>query len=284
MKESIMVFELTVWKATKKNEWYLFIYSFVVTCVAFLTAYYIFPAAASVVAIFFIVIVMLPAFYRFLITEEEYIEELCCNSHVRHKTIEAVSSLFERNRDVIIAYTYLFIGVAFASTLLYTFLPSTYLSGAFSFQKETLHAIRGDLTSPSIEFVKIFFNNLRVSFVAFLLSFFFGTGALFVITWNATIVGVFFGELAREFVERGLCKGAAAILAFLFGSASIMLHAVPEITAYFLAGIAGGILSLGVYRSRYTTEIIEDSLAIYLSAVAFLLVAAFIEAYITPII
>ncbi len=278
-----MVLELVINSTIKRNEKYLIVYSFIVTSIALFVSYYIFPTASSIVSLFFITITMMPAFYRLLIEEEETLERLCWGKKTKkHLVLESTLSLFERNRKVIMAYAYLFVGVAFSMTFWYTILPQDYVTHLFSFQEKTIQAIRGMATTPFQDFLIIFFNNLRVSFVAFMLSFFFGTGALFVITWNASVVAVFFGNIARDLINAGLSKGLAALLAFFLGSSSIFLHAVPEITAYFLAGIAGGVLSIGVYRGRYTTQIVEDALTIYLCSVAVLLFAAFIEAYITP--
>ena len=277
-----MVLELVVNTTIRKNERFLVVYSFIVTSLALFISYYVFPAASSLISLFFITITMLPAFYRLLVEEEEVLERLCCGKRKNNILFESALSIFERNRKVIMAYTYLFVGVAFSMTFWYAVLPSEYTTHLFSFQEKTIQTIRGMATNPLQDFLLIFFNNLRVSFVAFVLSFLFGTGALFVITWNASVVAVFFGKIAKDLMSTGLNKGLAPLLAFFIGSSSIFLHAVPEITAYFLAGIAGGVLSVGVYRGRYTIQIVEDALAIYLCSVAVLLFAAFIEAYITP--
>jgi uncharacterized membrane protein SpoIIM required for sporulation len=197
------------------------------------------------------------------VDEEEILEEETRKASVKHAALD----LFERNHAIISAYFFFFLGVAFTYTFWYIILPSHYTSTLFSYQISTVKAIRGMVASPT-EFMMIFLNNFKVASVAFILSFFFGTGALFVIAWNASIVAAFFGELGRGLVSAGMHKFFAALYAFILGSLSIMVHGIPEIVAYFVAGIAGGVLSTGVYRGRYTREIFEDALTLYLVSIA----------------
>lgn len=64
------------------------------------------------------------------------------------------------------------------------------------------------------------------------------------------------------------------------------LHGVPEILAYFIGGLAGGIISIAVIRHDFGTKkferILLDSSDLLITAVVVLLIAAIIEVFITP--
>jgi len=66
-----------------------------------------------------------------------------------------------------------------------------------------------------------------------------------------------------------------------------MTHGIFEILAYFIAGLAGGIISVAVINHKTTSEqfkhIIIDSLDLMLLGFVVLIFAAFVEVYITPI-
>ncbi len=273
-----MVFEYIVRKVSDRHPSILFFYALCITPISLFLAYVIFPNLTSILFLFFMTIASVPTFYMFLREEEEVIEKLSGN------TKEVIESIFERNKKVIYAYAYFFLGSIVALTFLYTFLPKEYLSLFFKYQINTVDAIRGMAVLRGSDFATIFFNNVKVSFMAFLLSFFFGTGAIFVISWNASIIATFFGSLSREYASNGMCKFFAAIYGLTVGTLSIIIHGIPEILAYFVAGIAGGVLSLGIYKGKFTEEIIKDALLIYSFSVLLLLIAAFLEAYVTPLI
>ncbi len=257
----------------------MFFRSALISSVAIFVAYYIFPSASSIISLFFITLAMLPTFYRLIVDEEEILEERGGSASVRQIALD----LFERNHTIISSYFFMFLGITFAYTFWYVVLPTNYVSEIFGYQISTIKAIRSMVATPS-EFLIIFLNNFKVATIAFMLSFFFGTSALFVIAWNASIVAAFFGELGKSLVSSGMHKFAAAFYAFLIGGLSIMIHGIPEILAYFVAGIAGGVLSVGIYRGKYTREIMEDAFILYSVSIALLLIAAFLEAYITPLL
>ena len=67
-----------------------------------------------------------------------------------------------------------------------------------------------------------------------------------------------------------------------------MIHGVPEIGAYFIGALAGGIISISVIRHDMKTErfwtILQDSLNLVIAAVVVLFIAALIEVFITPVL
>jgi len=111
------------------------------------------------------------------------------------------------------------------------------------------------------------------------MSFFFGTGALFILSWNASVIGVFVSNLAKEFSAKYSYSLAQGHLDALL---SIAVHGIPEIGAYFIAGIAGGILSFGMIRGRHDFRIAKDAAALYMLSALILVFAAVLEVWVTP--
>jgi len=67
-----------------------------------------------------------------------------------------------------------------------------------------------------------------------------------------------------------------------------MVHGIPEILAYFIAGLSAGIISIAIinhdFRSKKFQHVLLDSTDLLLLSLAVLLIAALIEAFVTPIL
>lgn len=116
----------------------------------------------------------------------------------------------------------------------------------------------------------IILNNLQILFFTLLTSFIFGAGALFVITWNASIIGIFFAELIR----------AKASLPYIAG---FFVHGVPEILGFFVAAIAGGVLSVVFVRHHWSSPeariVMKDFVMLTVAAIILIFVAGVLEVY-----
>ena len=109
-----------------------------------------------------------------------------------------------------------------------------------------------------------------------LLSLAFGAGAIFILVWNASVIGSAMGIFA---------KGQLFSLPASFFR--YMIHGIPEIAGYFLGALAGGILSVAVIRKDLQGErkwrILEDVILLVIAAVVILILAAIMEVFLTPI-
>ncbi len=67
-----------------------------------------------------------------------------------------------------------------------------------------------------------------------------------------------------------------------------MVHGVPEILAYFIAGLAAGIVSIAIIRHDFNSKkfqhILLDSTDLLLLSLAVLLIAALLETFVTPLL
>ena len=67
-----------------------------------------------------------------------------------------------------------------------------------------------------------------------------------------------------------------------------MIHGIPEIGGYFVGGLAGGILSIGVIQHKLGSNKFKktmlDALNLIILAVFILFVSAVIEVWISPMV
>ena len=262
------------------NPFHVFTYSLLATTVSLFVSSWIFPSQASITFLFLVTIAAMPMVYRVL-----------CDDEAEDECYERIDLGFlSIQKKAFLVYSYIFLGVLVASTFWYAVLSESYITSTFSEQIKTFSRIRGDFlytglaVSDSAKFTAILSNNLSVSFISMVLSFFYGVGAIFILAWNASVIAVFLGKAAR-LVAAEINHPLAALYGFFSsfptGILSIALHGIPEIAAYFFAGIAGGILSIGL-RKDNNRRIIKDSIALFGLSVALLIAAAFLEVWVTP--
>ncbi|MCK4808210.1 MAG: stage II sporulation protein M [Candidatus Aenigmarchaeota archaeon] len=246
-------------------------YSIIVASISIWSAYIIFPTAASIVFLFLISIALVPVIYG-TIKDDELREENADRS--------VSLGFFERHGTVLKIYAYFFLGIIIATSFWYMFLPEQQAEVMFALEIETTEAL-GAFNS-SYGFPEILANNLKVMLLSFLISFIFGTGAIFILSWNAAVVGIFIGNIGKDLIHIHSSKIIALIMALVQGLSGIALHGIPEIAAYCIAGMAGAILSIGMTKGHKTDIIMNDSTKLFLISVAIIVAAAFIEVYITP--
>ena len=127
-------------------------------------------------------------------------------------------------------------------------------------------------------------NNLKVMLFCLFFSLFFGAGAIFILTWNASVIGAAMGTFATE--KLGIF--GTHLITFPLSLMRYMTHGVFEILAYFMAGLAGGIISVAIINNdlvgEYKKRILKDSIDLILLAVAFLIVGAIVEVFVTPLL
>lgn len=252
-------------EATKPH--HILAISFIYTIVAALVSQKIFPNNSSILAISFITILFVPFFQRLFSIEEK-----------KDKRQESIN-LFVRHKDIMVVFGAFFLGVMLAMTAMYIFLPSAQL---FSAQSETLKNFGTGKITDTGEFSRFFVNNTQVLVAMFLLSFAFGAGAVFILAWNASVIALYLGLFIKSVASKGVGTTVAFVYGVPVGLGSIALHGIPEITAYFIAGLAGGLLSVGIIREKFGGKafgvVLKDSLLLMLLAEFLISVGAYLEA------
>lgn len=121
----------------------------------------------------------------------------------------------------------------------------------------------------------IFTNNMYVMMFTLVFSLIFGAGAIFILAWNASVIGAAIG-IFTDYQVTGIPLGIARFF----------IHGIPEIAAYFIVALAGGMVSIAVIKHETGTEkfweVLQDSLNLIIVSVVVLFVAALIEVFITP--
>jgi uncharacterized membrane protein SpoIIM required for sporulation len=109
----------------------------------------------------------------------------------------------------------------------------------------------------------LFTNNFSVLLLLFMFSLVLGAGSVWLISWNASVIGVLIGYRLDPFI---LVK--------------ILPHGILEFGGYFLGAVAGGILSAAIIQERIKTEykrVILDSLVYFGISTLMILLGALLE-------
>ncbi len=130
-------------------------------------------------------------------------------------------------------------------------------------------------------FIGIIQNNLWVLIVTFLVALIYGFGAMFIITWNASVWGIVF---AHKSLELAPIADKNPIVFFGLLLLTVLPHTAMEALTYFTAAISGGIASQGLAKENFESERFERILthAFILMMISFtlLLIAAYLETYV----
>jgi uncharacterized membrane protein SpoIIM required for sporulation len=250
----------------KDRPLHVLVIAVIYSLVSVLIAKQIFPSQSSILAIAFITIVFVPFFQKLFELEEELEDEAARGSE---------GTLFLRHEKTVYVFSAFFIGVSMAVTLSFLIVPDD----VFVAQMDTLKGFSASAIKNG-NFAIFFVNNSQVMILTFMLSVLFGAGAIFILAWNASVIGVYIGSLVQSLAAK---LGASAyIYGVPVGFGSIVLHGIPEILAYFIAGLGGGILSVGIIRESVPSKefklIFKDSVAMLIVAEFLIFVAAVIEA------
>ena len=261
----------------EKNPVSMIIYGFIFASISIILSLLIFREEASMVSVFITVMISIPLMYSTMKYEED-----------KDKKISNERLLLKQHWKALKFLTFLFFGFIIAYSLWFIFLPAETTQTLFSTQLSTIQSINskmtGNLLINSGILMKIFMNNLKVMLFCLFFSLFFGAGAIFILTWNASVIGTAMGTFATE--RLGIF--GSHFIAFPLSIMRYMTHGVFEILAYFMAGLAGGIISVAIINNDLIGEnkkrILKDSLDLILLAVIFLVIGAIVEVFVTPLL
>ncbi len=280
-----MVFEdlIKPWEA-KRHPSKLFLYGIIFSVLAIAFSLFIFPNQSSLVSVFLIVIMVMPLMYFTLRDEEE--EDFRIGKERR---------LLTEHGKAIKFLIYLFLGFVVGFSVFYIFFPERMVQQVFDLQLKTIQSINTNSVSGAFllnDFNSILINNLKVMFFCLVFAIFFGAGAIFILAWNASVISAAIGT----YVRNGLAESASVFgfnnLAlhfnlFVSGVFRYMMHGIFEITAYFIAGLAGGILSMALVNREVRfikfKRVIKDVSLMVALAIFLLLVGALVEVFVTPL-
>ncbi len=270
----------------EKKPWEMFFIGYIYSSVAVLLSLWIFKEQSSLIMVFLTVMACVPIVYNTMKLEES-----------KDLVIKKERMLLKEHNKAIVFLMFLFFGITLSFVTWYVFLPSSILNVVFDKQTATIQTINKQVSGNAYQqfstFSKIFLNNTNVLAFAILFAFIYGAGAIFILTWNASVIGTAIGNFMRSNISQyagliGVEKFSSYFNVVSIGLLRYILHGIPEILAYFYGGLAGGIISVAVIKKHYKDErfshILFDVSELLIISIAFLLVAAFIEVYITPLL
>lgn len=281
----MMVFESLInFKTAKNKPFLLIILGIVYSSMSLVLANWIFPSHASLTTLFFTVLACVPLFIKTIEHEEE----------IDLKVSSEQFRLREHGK-VILYLCCLFLGFLISFTAWFVFLPIDEAGHNFGVQIDTFcrinqagnydlcmgsYGLSDYISGNAANLINHFFiivqNNLKVLLVCLIFSFLYGSGALYVLTWNAMVLSVAIGYHAKL-----AFSSTAPLLAILISASSFLKHGLLEMAGYFVAGLAGGILSVAVIRHHYSTpkfrKILVDSLILFGISVGIILLAGLLE-------
>jgi uncharacterized membrane protein SpoIIM required for sporulation len=103
----------------------------------------------------------------------------------------------------------------------------------------------------------------------------FGAGAMFVLSWNASVIAAAIGVFTKYNISE-----------LPIGLLRYMMHGIPEIAAYFMTALAGGIFGVGFLRHGIRDpkflRVVENSVILLFISLVLLVIGAVIEVYFIP--
>ena len=275
-------------KKAERNPWEMFFVGLFWASVSLLLVSFVFgkdsilKEGSGLLVVTFTVIACLPFMYYIIKLEEG-----------KDVEINDSGKLIKEHSKAIRALMWMFLGFVVAFAFWYIVMPGT-AGQTFNFQIKTFCAINspshynnclgehgispitGAVTGTAAV-LAIFANNIYVLIFTILFSLALGAGAIFILVWNASVIAAAIGIFAK-----------GELVGLPMGLMRYMIHGVPEIAAYFVGALAGGIVSVAVIRrdlhGEGTWKILQDSLLMVIIAIVILIIAALMEVYLTPLL
>jgi len=266
----------------ERSPYLILFISFIFVSFAVFLTHYFYPNDHGMVVILLTILPAIPFFLNFIRTEEQRHE---IESGKRH-------SILHIYKPLISLYTFFFIGTALSFAFWASILPIGLSDSMFSDIKAEFAIVQGALITPAMTYTGspfefILSRNLLVLALMILFSFIYSIGSIFLLTWNAALLGIFIeqsvrGQLLMLLQQFGIF---AYPIAFVIGSVegliSVLPHGVFELSAFFIASLAGGIMSVALERGTYRRHcfwcIIQDAMRLFLLALILLVIGAAVE-------
>ena len=238
---------------------------------------------SGLIVVLFCVMFSLPFIYFIIRNEEREDEE-----------IEGFWGVWKTHSDAIYAFMWLFLGLIIAFSFWNVILQDPNLLNAqietycginspgsvedciakYSFTSKIISSSNSVSTS---RLTSIIGNNFGVLILTLIFSLIFGAGAIFVLAWNASVISAAIGVFTKYDLKD-----------IPFGLLRYMVHGFPEIAAYFITALAGGMFGVGVARhgvgDKKFTKVMMHVGILLLIAIATLIIAALMEVYFTPLL
>ena len=274
-------------RKTEDRQWRMFFVGLIYASLSLLLVHWFFSSdpslskASGMLVVAFCIMFSLPYMYFIIKREEKEDEE-----------VEGAFKVWKAHKDAIYALMWLFVGFVIAFSFWHIVLQD---SNLLNFQIQTYCQINSPeeiercvsqytfgsestgAATKQMRFLSIVENNIYVMIFTLLFSLIFGAGAIFILVWNASVIAAAIGIFTQY-----------RIVELPLGVARYMIHGFPEIAAYFITALAGGIFGVGALRHGFKDpkfmRVVENVVILLFIAILTLILAAAIEVYLTPLI
>ncbi len=257
---------------------YAFLVGAFYSIIGIILARLLFASDPAIPAIAFTSLFLLPELITMFTIEEAQQEK-------RKKA--SIMSAWRDNGDFFRVYLGLFLGILLISTIAAIMLPSLTVNSIFhdqlAMRSESFGAsgnaiASGDAIGNGL-FLSLLQNNAIVLAAVFFVALLAGDGAIFLISWNATLWGAIFGVTARN---AAYVSSGNPFVFFAKIAATVTPHVLLEASAYILAAMAGGLISRAAERDGWGStafrRVFAENLLIIGLAVVTVIIGAGVEA------
>ncbi|MBW2968197.1 stage II sporulation protein M [Candidatus Woesearchaeota archaeon] len=274
-------------RSAEKRPWELFLIGLVYSTLAIILSMWIFSAYTSIVIVALTALMSAPIIHHIIQYEEK-----------KDEMIEGERQLLKEHSKAVSVFAYLFLGFVATYVLWFVLMPPEAGQSMFKVQLDTITEINlapsetatGNAISQTQSISHIFLNNTKILIFCVLFSFFYGAGAIFILVWNASVIGTAIGLFLRHNIMSVLHLGAGYYPTFILKGLAkyLFIHGIPEVLAYFIGSLAGGIISVAVIRHEYRSKAFKrtllDSADLIMISLLILFVAALLEVFVTPML
>jgi uncharacterized membrane protein SpoIIM required for sporulation len=277
-------------KKSERGPWKMFFVGLIYASLSLLLVHWFFSndpslsRASGMMVVLFCTMFSLPYMYFIIKREEREDEE-----------VEGLLSVWGAHKDAIYSLLWLFLGFIVAFSFWYIVLqdsnllnfqiqtycqinnPENIQNCVSQYSFEDMNSVGTGAATKEMRFLSILENNVYVMIFTLIFSLVFGAGAIFILVWNASVISAAIGIFTKY-----------QLADLPLGLARYMIHGFPEIAAYFITALAGGIFGVGVLRhgwkNRRTLRIVENTVILLFIAIIVLIFAGIIEVYLTPLL
>ncbi len=278
-------------KKAERHPWEMFFIGLIYASLSVLLVHWVFSGDAvlskysGILVVTFSVMFTMPFMYYLFKHEEE-----------KDEVTTGIIRIIEEHERAVLAFMWLFLGFIVAFSVLHIVLNDNLLFKAqiqtycvinspvnlddcvaqYEISKKISNSPTGFATKE-IRFLSILENNIYVLIFTLIFSLIFGAGAIFILAWNATVIAAAIGIFTKYQLKQ-----------VPLGLARYMIHGFPEIAAYFIAALAGGIIGVGIIqngiRDKKFLRVLGNAIILLFTSIVILILAGLIEVYITPLI
>jgi uncharacterized membrane protein SpoIIM required for sporulation len=275
-----MVLEHVVPEAwLEKRSWTAFLLGGFYSVIGIVLARFLFAADPALPAVAFTSLFILPELYALFAIEERE-QERDPRSGFR--------AFWQDNGDFFRVMLFLFLGILLVYSVAAMLLPAFSVNTLFREQLAmrspgfgvaglATENLAGNAAGQGL-FVRLLTNNALVMLAVFVVALLAGDGAIFLLTWNASVWGTIFGVTARN---AAVFTNGDPLVYFAQILVTVLPHVLLEASAYILVAMAGGLLSRAILKdglgSRRFLAVARDNATVLALGVGCLVLGVLVE-------